>query len=704
MLTTNEIINERSAITNLTLLDDDRVAYATQYHGIKLFDSVEHKTVLKVLSKELRASTNALCFSPDGTLVAFAQENIISILHLKTKQIIKTIKIANEIVTALTFCSEYIIAGTNKGRVVQYRHDNAALLARVCSFPHIRIKTKENYVSAFAVDKNLLACSGQGGALFVIDIFIQTSRTILLEKGERINALTFLSNHRVVSANVLGKIMIFDMHTQLPICSIDAPFRNITQIVQMPNPNFMAMIGENSNYIAIADIKKAKIVHSKYIEFKNNISKILPANESSLLVALENNKLINVNLPTPFALRKLLIDNKLEEAFALVEDEPMLHDSREYKLLEKRYDSLYKEALAALMNQNKTLASKTLAILGDVKSKKNHIAQLFSAFEHYNRFKVVYLEKKFALAYALSEKYDALQLTPLFKKLEETYKENFVDAIRHIQMGKDEHAKALMNPYLTVPSKQPIIKLLLSKDREFMQFLKAIKEKNYQILEELQSKHPLFAEAPTYFALGQSIEKNINKIDTLINEGKLERAKELLMKFKNTSFINKELKRLYLNLEYMNRLTQAYKTNDFKTCYEILDTHPPLNITPLGVLLNKHWAKLMRRCEEYALKANPKGIKDALEDLLLVETRKGKIGDLLRVSFQSKIKAFLAKRSFVGAKNIIYSYIDIFGKDNEIRSLMRTYELMSKTQLAITLTQQDIDRDMWMNSEFINPA
>ena len=152
----------------------------------------------------------------------------------------------------------------------------------------------------------------------------------------------------------------------------------------------------------------------------------------------------------------------------------------------------------------------------------------------------------------------------------------------------------------------------------------------------------------------------------------------------------------------MAQLKNAYKNNDFKTCYEILDTHHHLNISELGVLLNKHWIKLINTCEEYALKADPNAIKSTLNTLLLVNTRSSRIGDLLRVSFHSKIKAYLAKRSFHGAQNIIYSYIDIFGSDCEIKSLMTTYEALSKKKLAITQDGNNlINRDKWIQSEVI---
>lgn len=701
MRTISEVVQERSQITELALLENKSVAYCTEYHGARLLDNQEGKTLLKIMHKELRLNTTAVCFSPDAAILAFANNNVINILHLKTKQIIKTIKTQSKNITLLAFCADYVIVGNDEGRVLQYRYDNSSLLSRVCSFPYVRKTPKESFVSSFATHGDYLACSGQGGALFVIDIHSQSSKKVLLEQGERINALCFIDENVLVSANVGGGVLVHYLNASQETKMIDAPFNNVKQVIAMPNPNFIAIFGD-SDYIAIVDIKKGKTLHSKYVTFKSEIGKILLANDESILVALSNHKIVSVGVPSVAQLRKCLINNDVGAAYDLAENEPMLHESKEYKLLEKRYDSLYKEALSALMNQNKTLALKTISAVSEVKSKKEHIAKLFAAFENYNRFKVIYLEKKYALAYAMAEKFEALKLTPLYLKLEETYKENFVDAQRHISIGKDENAKALLQQYVAVITKRPVIKLLLSKDKNFMNFLKAIKEKNYQTIEELKTANPIFTQTPTYFAFNQTIENSINKIETFINEGELVRAKESLLNLKNTSFINQALTRLYLYLEQTQKLQNAYDANDFKTCYETLDAHYRLNATPLGVLLNKHWAKLMRECEDYALKANPKAIKETLDSLLLIETRKGKIGDLLRVSFQSKIKAFLAKKSFNSAQNIIYSYIDIFGSDSEIASLTRTYEIMSKNKLAITQERKDKNsRNMWLESEFI---
>jgi hypothetical protein len=235
-----------------------------------------------------------------------------------------------------------------------------------------------------------------------------------------------------------------------------------------------------------------------------------------------------------------------------------------------------------------------------------------------------------------------------------------------------------------------------------MAFMHAVDANDFQTVDEFIHKNKLFLETPTYKALNQRIEKNIKQIDLFIKQGELQKAKEHLQLFKNTTFIKEELERLIKNFNSMITLQNAYKRDDFKTCYEILDTNKLLNVTELGILLNKHWTVLISECEEYALNGDAKSIKLALKNLISIRTRKDKIGDLLRVSFQSKIKEFLANENYQGSQNLIYSYIDIFGTDNEMNFLMKTHEHLSCNKLAITLNNGErTPRDAWLGSEII---
>ena len=698
-----EFCKERSPITYLKSLSDGIVSYSTKYSGAKLLNSQDLSTKIKIIHKELNAETTAVCFSPDANYMAFANSNVINILDIHTKKIFKSIKTLSENIELLSFCpnSTYIIAGSQIGRVYQYRYNSTALLSRLCSFTPLQTKHKNSFVSAFAMHENRLACSGSGGAVYLIDLLSQTQRITLVEKGERVNALCFIDEETLISANISGKILIHSLNSQAKAKNVDAPFSDIKHIIKMPNPNYI-MISSSANYVAIVDVKNAKITHAKYAEFESKVVDITLASDESVLVALQNHKIINLVLASRSKLKSFIMHNSLYEAYKLVENEPMIQDSLEYKLLEKRYQSIYKDTLHALMNQNKNLALGIIEILKGIRSKEQDISALFLAFENYNRFKILYLEKKYSLAYAMCKKHPALAQTPLYLKLEENFKESFVNAHRHIKLEKDEHAVSLMNEYITVASKRDIIKLLLNRDIRFLSFLQAIEEKDFQTIEELKHTDEIFTQSPTYVALNKSIKKTVAKIDTLIAQGELTRAKELISTFKNSSHVNRELKRIHLNLQSMQELLGAYESNNFKSCYEILDSNPQLNSSQLGVLLNRHWAKVIDKSEEYALKGDAKGVKKTLNSLISISTRKNKIGDLLRVSFHSKIKGSLANKNFKNAENIIYSYIDIFGTDNEIKSLMNSYEMMSKRVLAITQDQnQRVHRDKWMESEII---
>jgi hypothetical protein len=92
-----------------------------------------------------------------------------------------------------------------------------------------------------------------------------------------------------------------------------------------------------------------------------------------------------------------------------------------------------------------------------------------------------------------------------------------------------------------------------------------------------------------------------------------------------------------------------------------------------------------------------------LGELIKLEHRREKIGSLLRLAFQVHIMHLISKMQYNSAKNLIYSYIDIFTKDTEIISIMESYEHKAKHKLAITQTEfKNQSRDSWVNSGILS--
>jgi len=707
MLVKKECYKARSQITALSVLEDNNFIFSTKIHGAKIF-SHRNCSAIKNLTIELLGSkTTAVAFSKDSSLLAFANSNIIYIINTQNKMLIQTIRTNEGEINLLEFVpkTKYLVTGTSNGRVMQYRYDGRSPLSRLCSFGQLlkerNSRVKINYVSAFAFHKDYFAVAGYGGAVSVLKMNSYINRHNISSSKVRVSALCFLDDLRLVSANIDGFIQIHSLKKHHHIKTIPTPFRNINTVLLMPNSQFILVGAEDKNLILI-NTTTSKIVCNSYLQFKDDVEDIKLTIDNNLLVVLKNKEIHKVELPTVQHLKSFLFHNEIDKAYNLIEKDPMLQGTREHTRVEVMYEKLYTQAVDALINGDTKEARKLMLMFSDIPSKKDDINSIFKAFEHYSKFKTLYLEKKYALAYAMSEKHPALKRTKQFKKMEEFFKDTFTFAQKQILIGREDVAKEILSVYTTVSSKKPILKLVLNQNKDFINFLKAINEKNYLLVNQLVQKNEIFSQIPTFLILKKSIQKSIDEIRKLLDLGEPEKAILLIKELLNTPGIKDELQDLYKEAKIIQNLQKNYQENNFKNCYEILDSTNTLHNLELSRLLEAHWSKLLNKCEEAALKGDIKSIKKVLGNLLNIKSRIDKVGDMLRLSFHTKIKGLMAKRSFKSAENIIYSYIDIFGQDSEMFSIMKSYERVSKKRLALTQTKELIvPRDNWLNSSLI---
>ncbi|MDQ7060556.1 MAG: hypothetical protein Q9M43_05270 [Sulfurimonas sp.] len=310
------------------------------------------------------------------------------------------------------------------------------------------------------------------------------------------------------------------------------------------------------------------------------------------------------------------------------------------------------------------------------------------------------LRKKYALAYAMATKFPPLSQTFQYQKMEERWEDTFDNAQRQIAHGRVENAIALLNEYATIAHKRPIIKLVLKHNKDFIVFLQAIESDNFKTIDKLAQSNPLFTLIPSYKNVKNSMQQLIQSISKDIQKCNLESAVKKLSSLQNIDSIAETVSLQKNECKAVKKLQDAYKINDFITCFEVIDVNRFLNSTELGILLQSHWTKLISQCEIFALKGNVKEIKEKLGELIGLKTRRDKIGDLFRLAFHTRIKALIHKKTYKSAESIIYSYLDIFGSDREVLSIMQTYEAKSKTKLAITQKTR-VPRDAWIHADAI---
>ncbi len=691
-----ECLKVRSQITALQALYDNTVALSTRLHGIQIFDpdDCQNRKVLSIA--QLNYKTTAVAVHPGEKICAIANGIEIDIVSLTNKTLLQTIYTDNGTVTALHFIpnTPYIVSSTNEGRVMLYRHDTQREIARLSSFKH-------QYINAFAFYKNYMACSGYGGYVSIIHLQSHQQIKKFCVSKVAIESLCFINEQTLLLGSHDGTLYIQRLHKNEESFSLHMPFGAIKNIIYFPQTDF-ALISGKSKSISLINIRRKKLVSPKYISFGHEVDTMILTHEKKLIVALKNKQLYSIAFADADDLKMCILRKDIVKAFSIIDEDPRLQGTKEHKKIEALYQKLYAKAFSHLINSNKSELKKILHILQQINSKRDDIMLLFKAHKNYAKFQHFYRDKKYVLAYKLSEKFSPLQYTSVYKKMEADFKKSYIFAQKQILIGNLDRAKELLLPYITVLSKRPLINLLLRQNEEFLVFLKALQHKEYRTIDRLISKYEVFKDIPGYYELQQSQEMLLQNIKNTIDSANVEKALQQIKSAQLFTCNENILQELYEYAQSVQNFLLSYANNDFKRCYELIDSDTRLQNLEITKLLEKHWQKLMNECENHALNGDIQQIKKRLGELIYTHSRKQRTGNLLRLSFYTQIKQLINTNKFNSAENIIYSYIDIFGIDKEIRVIMNSYETYSTKKLAITHEQgEKRSRDSWFDLQIL---
>lgn len=325
---------------------------------------------------------------------------------------------------------------------------------------------------------------------------------------------------------------------------------------------------------------------------------------------------------------------------------------------------------------------------------------------------------------SINKAYNLVKSNPLLENtiecefLEQRYKLAYKEATLGLIYSDKTAIIRLKSLYGNIETKKEDIDDLEKAFKEYKHLKDLFLEKKYTICYALIDKFPPLKATLEYKKLEQRYKSSLLSAQHFMSINQQELAREILQDYitiqskrptikplleNNQEYLaHQEINKIKAKLD-INTLTfhRAYNHNDFKRCYEILDENLSLNDLELAKLLNKHYQKIILKCDEFALDGDIQNIQKDLGELLKISTRKKKTGDLLRVSFRAKIKKLIDKKVFKEAENMIYSYMDIFGMDFDLSILMKEFEKSSSVTLAISEQRQiKKDENAWYYSDF----
>jgi len=652
-------------------------------HGVKIYN--KECSLIQTISHEvLNFKITTAQLNKDATQLLCGAENKIYIFDLLSGTLIKNFTI-NATVEKLFFdeSSNYFFVITDDSRIYKYRSDSSTQISRLLSF------RKKAQTFTLIVNQQLLIASANKTLAFINH---QTKeQKTFLELADTITFLKIIAPNLLFCATQEGFFYLIDITTKKILKQITSKLSSVFTFTPITNSSYALVAAKDDLYLSLFDMKQQKIVNHHYIKLSAKPT-ALTFDTNKLFIATSSLELLYINFETLFKEFEHFVNhNQLQEAFELLEQHPFLDDTN----LQKAFNAKIQEIIDLFTHNNTTQAKKILQKELAIAQKQQELTLLERSFKNYNQFKTLVLEKKYPLAYGMSEKYPYLKQTPQYIKMEQAWQKTFADAQRQMILGQLQIAREILNSYITTLSKRSFIKFVLKYNKEFISFLKAIKRKDFSTIAQLVSLHEMFEQTPNYIQLKQQMQELFNS--TQIKLQNLEDITQELEQLKDVSFLQNEVRQLQNNAQDVKKLQQAYENNNFTKCYTLLDTHPFLETTQLGTLLQKHWQKTVTKAEEKAIRGDFKGVKESFGELLFTPTRKAVVGDLLRLSYRIKIKLLLAKKSYKKAEAVLYAYGDIFGEDKELKQLKKIFEHKSKTKLALQYEKPSIGRDDWLN-------
>lgn len=691
--------------TALYYFDTQHFALITQEHTIEIVSIATCLAKNNFSINILDPNTTAIAFALHKPLMALAKGEQIYIIDTDSHKVIHHIQTQEGSIEKLSFVhgGPYLVSGTAHGRVMFYRYDGSTHIARLCSFPyrshHQEDISKRNYVSAIAHKNHLLICSGYGGAVILINLLSHKKEAVFEDFYTKTTLLYFINDQEFIAVNSDGLLIVYDYITYEKKKILNTSQRDIFAASTLESKHYILLFSR-SNTIILFDTQNYKILQHHFLSFQKNILAGEIFDAKTLILLFEDATLQKIELPTQADLQRSIAKGDLYQSLALLQNNKMLQES----LAAKQLEGHYKKFLASLLNRaiqhNNQRYLQPAKAFETLSSRRNDYKNLLLAYKNYPRLLQLLQERKYALFYALCKTYPFLELTPAFLKVEAIYKDHYKQAQKYLLLHKKREALELLEPFLTVPQKRPMIDLLLRYNSEFLRFIHAIATRDYTTILQLLDVYPHFAEIPNYIELKTELTKLLESIDRAINLSDLDHAFELITEAHDNPLIQKEIQHYYSKALRAGRLIHYYEQNNFVKCYETIDRHPQLLSMQLAKLLQRHWSKLMKECEKDALNGNLASLRKRLGSLLWIHTRREKIGDLLRLSFQTKITQALQESNCSTAENLIYSYEDIFGSDSEIKKIMQDYKNKCSKNLAITLNSDEpYNRDKWVASE-----
>lgn len=681
-------LNTHSRIFSFHVYQNRYLSFCTHYHGAYVYDLKNTKFLYHLTHPSLDCDISSYAFNNSLQLFVFCKGKTLFVTKDLHKAKYEAYSLPYNLSSIYFDTDTSFLAINDQEELIRYDLQMGEKLSTL-------YKMQRSKEKLFALQDSILALAFNNTLVF-IDFLARTTIKTISNSLHLITALVFIDSNTLAYACSDGTIFIEDIFYDKRI-KIDTPLLSVKQILSIPQSDYLLLHTQEES-IALIDIQSKKLLQIHYIKLSSSIE-TLTLIYPKLFIALRDTKVVIVDLLDTHELQSMILHNTLAEAYTLISANPLLKSSSYYLKLEESFQKRYKEIINSFESLRPEILKEFCKLYETSTIKREELWLLKKAFENYENFCTFIAQKNYLLAYALATKYSPLQQRKEYKTLEYKWYQSLQKAQLSLRQNKLDDAQELLSPFRTIHAKKDLIALLLRDNPLVLSFLSSIEHKEFATAYKLAKQKHSLQRLPHYKQLLSSIRKELVAIQDIQNKEQLVIISEKIKNLEGIDFIYKDLEQLKETLQLFKNFWNCYEADQFIKCYTLLDNHALLHTTQTAVLLNKYWKTLNLKAESYALDADLEAIKKVFGPLLYLKTRANKTGEILRTCYLYKIAQLIKERFFYRSEILIYRYIDTFGEDEALISLMKLFEINTKRKLALNIQTKRNNLDSWIEKE-----
>ncbi len=233
--------------------------------------------------------------------------------------------------------------------------------------------------------------------------------------------------------------------------------------------------------------------------------------------------------------KKAVINNNFSLAYELVNNYPLLKETKYYILLEKKWELTFEKALNLLKEGKTEEAKKLLIPFMSIPSKFELINTLLNRYELITLLKEKLSKRDFKGFFILVEEHPELKETKEYKTIIEYANRLYQKAKEFLKNEQIDKVKKIASILSQMPSFEDKAESLFRKVEIISKFLYFISNKDYEKVIEFSELYPFLKELKSYKDFINEYEENLYNAEVLTSKGKKEEAKNLLDKYKSVS-------------------------------------------------------------------------------------------------------------------------------------------------------------------------